>query len=172
MAFYSASDIPGVNSFVAYFPTSEEVFCSDTVKYYNQPVGIVVAEDQLTAEKGAELVNITYTASETQPLFTVRQVLQAGDQTRLTIGNVVNPERTGNLNDLSSIANCTISLFCRYRCPTCDNRKLLQWNAVPLPHGNPVLFRCTSRGWLRCISSNAMDGSNPIRNCREFKYGH
>uniref|UniRef100_A0A1B0DQ14 Uncharacterized protein n=1 Tax=Phlebotomus papatasi TaxID=29031 RepID=A0A1B0DQ14_PHLPP len=70
-AFYSAKDIPGVNSFVSQknptFPTylePEEVFCSGKVLYHSQPVGVIVAEEMSQAVYAADLVKIQYESEE------------------------------------------------------------------------------------------------------------
>lgn len=64
IAFYTASDIPGLNSFtpVDGFDTgvNEEVLCMRQIKYYNQPIGLVIAEDNTIAQKAALLVKVTY----------------------------------------------------------------------------------------------------------------
>ncbi|KAM3961487.1 LOW QUALITY PROTEIN: uncharacterized protein ACR2FA_004382 [Aphomia sociella] len=67
IGFYSATDIPGINSFTPNdcppnVPNliNEEVLCSETVKHYNQPIGIIVAETRQIAERVAKLVKINY----------------------------------------------------------------------------------------------------------------
>ncbi|KXJ84190.1 hypothetical protein RP20_CCG013284 [Aedes albopictus] len=60
---FTAKDIPGANSFtpqVLGFPEVEEVLCSGRVLYYGQPVGIVVAETHVIANRAAKLVEVTY----------------------------------------------------------------------------------------------------------------
>ncbi|XP_059622489.1 xanthine dehydrogenase-like [Phlebotomus argentipes] len=66
-AFYSAKDIPGVNSFISRRHISdvttiepEEVFCSGKVLYHGQPVGVIVAEEMSQAVYAADLVKINY----------------------------------------------------------------------------------------------------------------
>lgn len=59
-----------------------------------------MADSQDTAEKAAELIKITYTPSGTQPLFTVKDVLKKNDQSRLTMGDVVDPKRKGIFDNL------------------------------------------------------------------------
>nr|XP_034833028.1 xanthine dehydrogenase-like [Maniola hyperantus] len=48
IAFYIAKDIPGLNSFTSpdltEFTVNEEILCSKEVQYYNQPIGIIVAD--------------------------------------------------------------------------------------------------------------------------------
>uniref|UniRef100_A0A1B0DAA3 Uncharacterized protein n=1 Tax=Phlebotomus papatasi TaxID=29031 RepID=A0A1B0DAA3_PHLPP len=66
-AFFSAKDIPGVNSFTSQknpaFPSylePEEVFCSGKVLFHGQPVGMIVAEKMSQAVYAADLVKIHY----------------------------------------------------------------------------------------------------------------
>ncbi|XP_026467610.1 indole-3-acetaldehyde oxidase-like [Ctenocephalides felis] len=79
-AFYSAKDIPGKNSFVSMKMLltleDEELFCSGLVKYYGQPVGILVAENQTLAERAAQLVHIQY-SNDNKPFYVdARDVLE------------------------------------------------------------------------------------------------
>ncbi|KAG6464941.1 hypothetical protein O3G_MSEX014825 [Manduca sexta] len=64
VAFYSAKDIPGQNTFTPtgfiLYEADEEIFCSGRVKYYNQPIGMIVAETRPIAERAAKLVQATY----------------------------------------------------------------------------------------------------------------
>ncbi|KAF5294779.1 hypothetical protein FQA39_LY00263 [Lamprigera yunnana] len=79
VAFYDKGDIPGENNFTPkeeiQFSTVEEIFCSGVVKYYYQPLGIVVAKNQKTALKAAELVQVDYEAGTEIPAFTIREIL-------------------------------------------------------------------------------------------------
>ncbi|KAJ8719963.1 hypothetical protein PYW07_012006 [Mythimna separata] len=64
IAFYSAKDIPGLNSFTPadsiLYQANEEVLCSGNVKYYHQPIGIIVAETRYIADRAVKLVKVTY----------------------------------------------------------------------------------------------------------------
>ncbi|KAG6462344.1 hypothetical protein O3G_MSEX013203 [Manduca sexta] len=64
IAFYSAKDIPGQNTFTptgfTLYLADEEIFCSGKVKYYNQPIGMIVAETPSIAKRAAKLVQATY----------------------------------------------------------------------------------------------------------------
>lgn len=42
------------------YRANEEVLCSGEVRYYNQPIGIIVAETQACADRAAKLVKATY----------------------------------------------------------------------------------------------------------------
>ncbi|TDG48782.1 hypothetical protein AWZ03_004685 [Drosophila navojoa] len=68
VAFYSAKDIPGTNTFCdpnfGYEP--EEIFCTSPVRHYGQPVGVVVALTADIAKQAAQLVNITYGQPSTE----------------------------------------------------------------------------------------------------------
>uniref|UniRef100_A0A1B0CV50 Putative xanthine dehydrogenase n=1 Tax=Lutzomyia longipalpis TaxID=7200 RepID=A0A1B0CV50_LUTLO len=66
-AFYSAKDIPGVNSFttpqstiIPYLQDPEELLCSRKVLFNGQPVGIIVAEEMSQAVYAANLVKVKY----------------------------------------------------------------------------------------------------------------
>lgn len=64
IAFYTAKDIPGFNSFTPidlYLNVlHEEVLCDGKVKFFNQPIGIIVAETEQLANKAAKKVKVTY----------------------------------------------------------------------------------------------------------------
>ncbi|KAL5273913.1 hypothetical protein ACFFRR_000587 [Megaselia abdita] len=64
ISFFSAKDIPGVNSFTVVGFTLieqlEEMFVSDTVLYYDQPLGVIVAETMDVAVLAAKKVKVVY----------------------------------------------------------------------------------------------------------------
>ncbi|XP_053662777.1 xanthine dehydrogenase/oxidase-like [Anopheles marshallii] len=81
VAFYSASDIPGTNSFVANdmlmpFPDVEEIFCSGRVLFHGQPVGVIVAEHLDQAVRASKQVMIIYERVTDEPVCpTVKTML-------------------------------------------------------------------------------------------------
>ncbi|XP_070499173.1 uncharacterized protein [Chironomus tepperi] len=96
VAFYSAKDIPGNNDALPYtaMPDSEmeEIFCQSQVRFYNQPVGIIVAESFEAANRASELVKITYEDNDQDKhkrvIATLRDVIdQAPERIELKPGS-------------------------------------------------------------------------------------
>ncbi|XP_075977357.1 xanthine dehydrogenase-like [Anticarsia gemmatalis] len=78
IAFYTAKDIPGVNTFTpntSLFPSNEEVLCDGTVKYFNQPFGIIVADTTHIAERAAKLVKVEY-KNVKKPIINTREAIK------------------------------------------------------------------------------------------------
>ncbi|XP_037946120.1 xanthine dehydrogenase-like isoform X2 [Teleopsis dalmanni] len=79
VAFFSAQDIPGRNTFVNerfqwFIP--EEIFCSDIVQFYNQPLGLIVAITHDIAHRATTRVRVTYTNIQNQPpKLSLKQIL-------------------------------------------------------------------------------------------------
>ncbi|XP_064292368.1 uncharacterized protein LOC128674487 [Plodia interpunctella] len=102
LAFFTAKDIPGINSFVMLSPPivveHEEIFCSGEVKYYGQPVGVVVADRDKTANKAALLVKIEYSSiNKKKPLVRIKDVLKSPERNkRVQIDQKVEPSDKGN----------------------------------------------------------------------------
>lgn len=86
MAFYSAKDIPGLNSFTpiieGFTSINEEVFSSGEIKYFNQPIGVVAAETKYIAKKIAKMVNVTY-ANVKKPIVDIREAKKYQQRNRL-----------------------------------------------------------------------------------------
>ncbi|KPI90909.1 Sensory neuron membrane protein 1 [Papilio xuthus] len=99
--FYTAKDIPGVNSFTPFYvpllSEDEEILCSKVVKFYGQPVGIIVADREKTANKAAELVKVNYTINQNKPLLTIDDVLKSDEKNkRIVIDKVIEPTEKGD----------------------------------------------------------------------------
>lgn len=66
ISFLSAKDIPGENDFND--PTNDlekqELFCSNRVIYYDQPLGVIVAETSDIARRAASKVSVMYSSPE------------------------------------------------------------------------------------------------------------
>ncbi|XP_037293401.1 xanthine dehydrogenase isoform X2 [Manduca sexta] len=101
LAFYTAKDIPGDNSFtplnVALIEMNEEILCSKELKYYGDPVGIIVADREKIAHKAAKLVKIEYTSiNENKHLLTIDDVLKSKDKDKRTkTDRIIEPTDVG-----------------------------------------------------------------------------
>ncbi|KAG8312527.1 hypothetical protein J6590_020448 [Homalodisca vitripennis] len=86
VAFFSAKDIPGENTFTPrpqfYLPSNELLFADKEIQFAGQQVGIIVATTQELADKAAELVLIRCKDKKT-PLLDVREAVKNGDTSRL-----------------------------------------------------------------------------------------
>lgn len=87
LAFFSAREIPGVNSFVFSgvkgLVEQEELFVSSTVKHYDQPLGVIVAESNELAHMAAGKVRVMYSNTNYKVLCTMKDVLASKDNTRI-----------------------------------------------------------------------------------------
>ncbi|KAH8389372.1 hypothetical protein KR200_001891 [Drosophila serrata] len=86
VAFYSAKDIPGANNFVTvtqFTPEVDEVFASGSVKYYDQPLGVIAALTQDVAVYAATLVLVTYVRDQRKIFTSINQVLSENIKERI-----------------------------------------------------------------------------------------
>lgn len=108
IAFYSAKDIPGLNSFtpddLPLYAKAEEVLCSGRVCYYEQPIGIIVAEDQITADTAAKLVKATY-KNVKNPVVNIKEAIK--DASRNTLYTSADATETGT--DVTKVISGTNS---------------------------------------------------------------
>lgn len=99
VAFFSAKDIPGLNSIaVAGVAQSvpEELFCSGTVKHFSQPVGILVAASHSAVYNASTLVNVKTTPPASKPLLTLQDVLTQKRTDRIAHQTSFIPKREGS----------------------------------------------------------------------------
>ncbi|KAF9823388.1 hypothetical protein SFRURICE_006601 [Spodoptera frugiperda] len=100
LAFFSAKDIPGKNSFLSQrvpaqlFP--EEVFVEKTIKYYDQPIGLIVAETEKLANRAALLVKVNYKIDKKKPILTIKDARER-EPSRVSLF-LIYPARDRGLN--------------------------------------------------------------------------
>ncbi|XP_055686273.1 uncharacterized protein LOC129791793 [Lutzomyia longipalpis] len=100
VAFFSAKDIPGLNSFVSmkcpFTTANEEIFTSDIVAFHGQPVGMIVADTLSLAHTAVKLVKIIYEKPEKRELLpTLRDVIEAKAWHRISSQLNVKPKKEG-----------------------------------------------------------------------------
>ncbi|KAH9639141.1 hypothetical protein HF086_018209 [Spodoptera exigua] len=99
LAFYTAKDIPGLNSFTpidgpgGLTSVNEEILCEGDVKYNGQPIALVVAETQNLADRAAKLVKVKYTNIST-PVTDIKKAKE--DSTRNTLFISADATTTGS----------------------------------------------------------------------------
>ncbi|XP_052742295.1 uncharacterized protein LOC112057810 [Bicyclus anynana] len=101
-AFYTAKDIPGKNNFtptnISIVRSEEEILCDHEVKFYGQPVAIIVANREKIANRAAKLVKVKYESTPSKkPLLTVKSVLSSPEKSnRVSNDQVVEPTDVGH----------------------------------------------------------------------------
>ncbi|XP_026741880.1 aldehyde oxidase 1-like [Trichoplusia ni] len=115
VAFYTAKDIPGLNSFTpndgAFTTQNEEVLSEGTIKYYGQPIGIIVAEDQHVANRAAALVKVKY-SNLGKPITDI--IKARTDSTRNTLFTSIDATATGS--DIHKTLTGTNYMHGQYHC--------------------------------------------------------
>ncbi|XP_036322912.1 indole-3-acetaldehyde oxidase-like [Rhagoletis pomonella] len=95
IAFYTAKDIPGANTFCdpSFQYEPEEIFCSNIVRYYDQPLGVVVALTSDIANRAAAKVKVIYSnrPTGTKILPTIADVFEAQAMERVVVGSQTAP---------------------------------------------------------------------------------
>ncbi|XP_063828755.1 probable aldehyde oxidase gad-3 [Ostrinia nubilalis] len=109
IAFYSAKDIPGLNSFTPaedpFALTNEEMFSSGQIKYFNQPIGVIAAEKKHIANRIAKMVDVTYKNVQ-KPIIDVK--IAKNDSSRVSLKQEIDATETGNDVDKVIKANYTV----------------------------------------------------------------
>ncbi|XP_050344173.1 uncharacterized protein LOC126769429 isoform X2 [Nymphalis io] len=101
LAFLSAKDIPGKNSFtpkeVPWQEIEEEILASKKISYYGQPIGLIAAVSRKLAIKAAGLVKVSYKKYDTKPVLSITEALNAPDkQTRIREDVTIKATDKGN----------------------------------------------------------------------------
>ncbi|VVC98271.1 unnamed protein product, partial [Leptidea sinapis] len=113
LAFYSAKDIPGENSYTpagsTFYQADEEVLCEKEVKYMNQPIGIIVAENQHIADRAATLVKVLY-KNIRKPVVDIK--IAKNDPKRSTLFMNFKPTRTGS--DVTKVIKGESTIYGQY----------------------------------------------------------
>ncbi|XP_068630719.1 uncharacterized protein [Battus philenor] len=97
---YTAKDFPGKNSFgfpgIQLQTEDEEILASSDIKFYGQPVAIVVAKTEELAERAARKVKVTYkNVPKTPPVLTIDDAMK--DPNRYLAGDSgIVPKRKGD----------------------------------------------------------------------------
>ncbi|ENN77740.1 hypothetical protein YQE_05810, partial [Dendroctonus ponderosae] len=98
VAFFDKDSIPGRNTFtpleMGLFSSEEKLFCSDSIEYYYQPVGIIVAITHDLAQSAGEMVEIRYGASAKNAILSINDALE-NDQNRVSKIRAVNTGAEG-----------------------------------------------------------------------------
>jgi len=99
VAYLDAKDIPGPN-YVGpkirdqfFFAQEEELFATGEIKFFGQPVGLIVANSNSLANRAAELVKLTYEGGAEELLPSLKHVLdkvgsEAGNNKRILFRNL------------------------------------------------------------------------------------
>ncbi|KAJ8719479.1 hypothetical protein PYW08_011654 [Mythimna loreyi] len=116
VALYTAKDIPGVNSFtfpgVVQLQTHEEEILATKIKFYGQPIAILVAVTEKLAEEVAKLVKVTYkNVSKAAPVLTIDEAKK--DSNRYVPGNQ-GIEPTGRGDNITKIINGVYEVESQY----------------------------------------------------------
>ncbi|KAL4715613.1 hypothetical protein ACJJTC_006192, partial [Scirpophaga incertulas] len=113
IAFYTAEDIPGSNNFMPtnqiIFSGFEEILCSGNVKYYNQPIGIIVADSQHLAERAAKSVYVKYVNIK-KPILDIKEA--KNDSSRTTF--VVSKPAIGKGIDIYKVLKNEYTIYGQY----------------------------------------------------------
>nr|XP_034832955.1 xanthine dehydrogenase-like [Maniola hyperantus] len=116
VAFYSAADIPGVNSYIPapnnFNTVDEELFCNGEVKYYDQPLGVIVAESQAIAAKAATLVHVEY-INIRKPVIDLQKA--KNDPTRVKVFSSI--EATSRGTDVTKVIKGSNTVYGQYHFP-------------------------------------------------------
>uniref|UniRef100_A0A0K8W367 Xanthine dehydrogenase n=1 Tax=Bactrocera latifrons TaxID=174628 RepID=A0A0K8W367_BACLA len=116
VAFLTFKDIPGKNTISGdepmFFLENEELFVSGAIKFYHQPIGVIVAESNATANMAAELVKITYDGVGSEVFPTLHDVLKSSRSDRInhTVKSLIENLNIENNYDVCGIGKLDLGL--------------------------------------------------------------
>nr|QIJ45706.1 aldehyde oxidase [Glyphodes pyloalis] len=115
IAVFTVKDIPGKNSFIKPgFPLQtedEEIFATD-IKYYGQPIAVLVAETEELAAKAAKKVEVTYkNVGSAPPVLTIDQ---AKKDSKRYAGYPDSIEPTGKGDDVTKVIKGVYEIEAQY----------------------------------------------------------
>ncbi|XP_052749009.1 uncharacterized protein LOC113513039 [Galleria mellonella] len=158
LAFFSAKDIPGNNSFLSQKvpaqPMSEEIFAEKEVKYYDQAIGVIVAETEKLANRAALLVRTKYKVDKRKPILTITDA-QKRDPNRITLYAVI-PARDRGI-DIQKIIKGSQNIFWQYHYPM----ETLSCVSIPSEDGID-LYPCTQ--WTDSVHISVAEMLNIEQN--------
>lgn len=116
LAFFSAKDIPGRNSYIpartiTVLLADEEIFADGRVKYYDQPIGVIVAESETLANRAALLVRIKYKKDLKKPVLYINDAKEREPE-RVSLFLAV-PARDRGAN-VQRVINDTHNIYWQY----------------------------------------------------------
>ncbi|XP_050663962.1 xanthine dehydrogenase/oxidase-like [Leptidea sinapis] len=87
LTFLTAKDIPGKNSFVSTkVPTytNEKILSDGKINFFDEPIGIIVAETEALANRASLMVKVTYKNDSKKPLLKIEDV-RVFDPSRVSV---------------------------------------------------------------------------------------
>ncbi|XP_026467613.1 indole-3-acetaldehyde oxidase-like [Ctenocephalides felis] len=115
VAFFSAKDIPGKNTFInmtmLLASEEEELFPEKTVKYVGQPIGVIVAASQTLAVAAAKLIDIQY-SHEGNPKINVQDIITNDKENRVKCKMTVDAKNQGE--NIDNIIRGTMEMGTQY----------------------------------------------------------
>lgn len=89
----------------------EEILADKTVKYYDQAIGLIVAESEAVAQRAALLVQVKYKTEKKPPLLLINQV-RSEDPSRVSVFFVLPARDRGT--DVQRVIKNQTNIFSQY----------------------------------------------------------
>lgn len=161
-AFYSAKDIPGVNSFVTQkmgMEFAEELFCSGKVLYNGQIAGMILADDRSIAIQASNQVRIIYSGTVNDPILpTMNDVFNASAVDRIVRRPMFDKKATAYGTDLK------INVKGRFETNGIYHLFLETYTCVAIPQEHDELTVYASTQWMNHCQSAMSKVTNVPEN--------